>query len=223
MDESRRREIANQFVEKVSNGNMQFYYDSEMLKHSSEDFASDPIRYVADHAKFLTADDEHKPYKVFELDLNGKKLIGKLVDRNKIKQVTVSSKIIDDPLFEIKILEYLSRLDLPAAKPAGYVKTNGRTIIFYEKIEGLSSIDESVLETLPRGKEAFVAQAEAVVAALRLQYEAAGIRRKHWRLKDFVFEIDSEANIISTTPIDWEGTSIVDDSAISEKLRELNA
>lgn len=189
---------------------LRFHIDANYLDFIPQEFFDDPLAYLKNKGRDTKKDDRKdrkssSQYKVFELpDIQigdkGEPLMAKFVKLDKIQG--------QDPLFELKIMERLNSTGLPSAKPVGYVTPeNDKYLILYEKIPGFTTRDLNIHEVYEThgGKEQVHMQIQNTIEKLRPQYENAGVRRKHWRTKDVVFDWD-ESGKIKVTPIDWEKT-----------------
>ncbi len=119
-----------------------------------------------------------------------------------------------DPFYEYKILEKLTVMGLPVAKPIAKAEQAGTHIIVMERIPGIRWSEKESLNLKENGYSdedisTLMQQAEERMDELKVQFEQVGVVRG-WKLKDMVFEIDVEnKRITSIVPTDWERTKIV--------------
>jgi hypothetical protein len=120
-----------------------------------------------------------------------------------------------DPFYEYRILERLTQMGLPAAKPIAKAEQAGTYIIVTERIPGLRWSERNNLNLKERGYSdedinSLMIKAEQKMNELKKLFDLAGVVRG-WKLKDMVFEVDVEnKKIISMVPTDWERTTIVE-------------
>ncbi len=120
-----------------------------------------------------------------------------------------------DPFHEYKILERLTQMGLPAAKPVAKAEQADTYIIVMERIPGLRWSEKDSLNLKEKGYSdediaALMTEAEQKMNELKVRFDEAGVVRD-WKLKDMVFEVDVEnKKITSMVPTDWERTKIVE-------------
>lgn len=120
-----------------------------------------------------------------------------------------------DPFYEYEILEKLSQMGLPAAKPMGKIEQDGTHLIVMERIPGIRWSERDSLNLKDKGYSdedisTLMNDAETKMNEMKNQFEQAGVVRG-WKLKDMVFQIDIEnKKVISIVPTDWERTKIVE-------------
>lgn len=113
-----------------------------------------------------------------------------------------------NPFYEYDIMKLVNQHGLPVSKPIAKISQGDKFLFLMERIEGMSvyeikklRLDEDVLEKLRD-------QAEFLMLELKERFDRIGISRS-WKLSDMILDIDSEMNIRSIVPTDWERTRIV--------------
>ena len=147
--------------------------------------------------------------------------VSKKVNLEKVKTKTEAmGEKFEDPLLEYKMMSLCQILDLPSAKPIGFVKQKTDLYILMERVKGYTwtKRDKEVLGKLgltAEDQEPIQRQIEEQMNVLKEKLEEFGIYRK-WKHKDMVFDLDVEnKRVTNIVPVDWE-KSYLD----LEKLRQ---
>ena len=121
-----------------------------------------------------------------------------------------------DPFYEYKILERLTQMGLPAARPIAKAEQGGIHIIVMERIPGMRWSERGSLDLKENGYSDtdirnLMAEAEQKMNELKTRFDQAGVIRG-WKLKDMVFQIDAKnKKILAVVPTDWERTKITEE------------
>lgn len=197
--------------------------EPDFFEFVPQEFLNNPVGYFEHTGKNIKTGDikydeegevREDPTAVKDLpnwkNTKGKEIrtIGKRI--NTSKGVTGES---NNPFHEYQILEKLAQMKLPAARPIAKAEQAGTHIIIMERIPGIRWSEKSSLNLKEKGYSDediadLLTDAEDKMNALKRRFDEAGIIRS-WKLKDMVFEIDTEnKKIKSMLPTDWERTRI---------------
>lgn len=118
-----------------------------------------------------------------------------------------------DPFYEYKMMQLVTELGLPSAKPIARVSQENRHLIIMEKIPGIRWSDKEQLQLEKNGYTTedisnLKQQAQLLMEKIQNEFTLAGVNRS-WKLKDMIFDLDMENKTIkAVTPTDWERTKI---------------
>lgn len=121
----------------------------------------------------------------------------------------------NDPFYEYHLLEKLSQMGLPAARPIAKAEQANNYLIIMERIPGIRWSEKDIFNSdnnhfSEKDAAALTAEAEQKMNELKIKFDQAGVIRP-WKLKDMVFNVDFEnKKIISLVPTDWERTKIIE-------------
>lgn len=151
------------------------------------------------------------------------------------QQLAVVAKIIswkeeiknsNDPFYEYNLMEIIRNLHLPTANPLIKVEQNDKYLIVTERIPGINfaEIEQLVPQLKAQGYnetdiEDLKKQILIYIENLKEKFEAAGIYKDPWKLKDMIFDIDiKNKKIKQVIPTDWERTK-VDQTKLNEYIK----
>lgn len=194
-----------------------------------EDFKNDPHKYIEDNGENIKSGyiKYHDNGSVREDPTASKFLpkwqskqgeviqfVSKKVNREKVRTRTqASGEKFEDSLLEYKMMSLCQILDLPSAKPIGFVEQDNDLYTLMERVKGYAwtKRDKEALSQFgltTQDQEALQRQIEEQMSALREKYEKFGIYRK-WKHKDMVFDLDIEHKAVTgIVPVDWEGSHL---------------
>lgn len=140
--------------------------------------------------------------------------ISKKVNRKKVRTRTESTgEKFEDPLLEYKMMSLCQILNLPSAKPIGFVEQDDDLYTLMERVRGYAwtKRDKEALGKLGlvmEDEELIQRQIEEQMSELKDKYEEFGIYRK-WKHKDMIFNLDVENKTVTViVPVDWEGSHL---------------
>lgn len=190
-----------------------------------EDFKSKPQKYIEDLGENIKSGEikYHEDGRVREDPTASKFLpewqnsrgeviqpISKKVNLEKvITQIEPEGEKFYDSLLEYKMMTLCQILDLPSAKPIGFVKQDDKLYTIMEKVRGYTwtKKDKEILGKLglnTEDEESIKRQIKEQMNALKEKLEEFGIYRK-WKHKDMILGLDIEHKIVdSIIPVDWE-------------------
>ncbi len=152
--------------------------------------------------------------------------ISKKVNLEKVRtKIETGGEKFEDPLLEYKMMSLCQMLNLPSAKPIGFVEQGDEFYTLMEKAKGYTwtKRDKEVLGKLGLAsgdQETIQKQIEEQMNILKEKFERFGIYRK-WKHKDMVFEIDiRKKKITNITPVDWE-KSYLDIKKLRQRISDL--
>jgi len=190
-----------------------------------EEFTRDPKKYIEEHGvNFKSGDIQYHDDGSIREDPTASKFlpewqnaqgetiqaVSKKVNMEKVRTGTTSAgEKFADPLLEYKMMALCRVLDLPAAKPIGFVNQGGNMFTLMEQVQGYTWTrrDKDVLgqEGLTaEDQESIREQIEDLMSELKTQFDEFGIYRT-WKHKDMVVELDTDNKKVNNiTPVDWE-------------------
>lgn len=141
-------------------------------------------------------------------------LVSKKVNLEKVRTRTENEgEKFEDPLLEYKMMSLCQALDLPSAKPIGFVEQGDDLYTLMERVKGYTwtKRDKEALGKLgltAEDQEPIQRQIEEQMSVLKEKLEEFGIYRK-WKHKDMVFDLDIESKTVTgIIPVDWEGSHL---------------
>lgn len=190
-----------------------------------EDFRDNPQRYIKERGENIKSGEikYHEDGNVREDPTASKFLpewqnnrgeviqpISKKVNLEKVRtRIEAEGEKFEDPLLEYRMMLLCQILDLPSAKPIGFVKQGNGLYTLMERVRGYTwtKRDKEVLGKLgftTNDQESIQRQIEEQMDELKEKFEEFGIYRK-WKHKDMVFNLDVENKIVTNiVPVDWE-------------------
>jgi len=140
--------------------------------------------------------------------------VSKKVNLEKVRTRTeIEGEKFEDPLLEYKMMSLCQALDLPSAKPIGFVEQGDDLYTLMERVKGYTwtKRDKEALGKfglIAEDQEPIQRQIEEQMSVLKEKLEEFGIYRK-WKHKDMVFDLDVENKTITgIVPVDWEGSHL---------------
>ncbi len=202
-----------------------FQYDDFL----PEDFRDDPQEYIKKHGENIKSGEikYHEDGRVREDPTASKFLpewqnnhgeiiqpVSKKVNLEKVRTRTeATGEKSEDPLLEYKMMSLCQILDLPSAKPIGFIEQEDEMYALMERLKGYTwtKRDKEALGKLGltmEDEELIQRQIEDQMSALKKKFEEFGIYRK-WKHKDMIFDIDVENKTVTgIVPVDWEGSHL---------------
>lgn len=203
-----------------------------------EDFRDNPQKYIKEHGENIKSGEikYHDNGSVREDTTASKFLpewqnkqgeviqsVSKKVNREKVRTSTkATGEKFEDPLLEHKMMSLCQILDLPSAKPIGFVEQDNDLYTLMERVKGYTWTKRDKEALGQRGltvedQEPIQRQIEEQMSVLKEKLEAFGIYRK-WKHKDMVFDLDIENKTITDiVPVDWEG-SFLDREKLMQRI-----
>lgn len=190
-----------------------------------KDFGDNPQKYIEDRGENIKSGEVkyHENGRVREDPTASKFLpewqnsqgeviqsVSKKVNLEKVRTRTeTGGEKFEDPLLEYKMMSLCQILDLPSAKPIGFVEQDNDLYTLMERVKGYTwtKRDKEVLGKFgltAEDQEPIQRQIEDQMSELKEKLEEFGIYRK-WKHKDMVFELNVENKVVTNiTPVDWE-------------------
>lgn len=201
------------------------HIDNQYDNFLSEDFRNNPEQYIEEQGKNIKSGKlkYHENGSIREDPTASKFLpewqntqgeiiqpVSKKVNLKKVKTRTeAGGEKFEDPLLEYKMMSLCQILDLPSAKPIGFVKQGENLYTLMERVRGFTwtERDKEILGRqglTAEDQEPIQKQIEELMDESKKKYEEFGIYRK-WKHKDMVFDLDTESKrVTKITPVDWE-------------------
>lgn len=207
----------------------ELHIESQYDDFLPQDFINDPHKYIEDNGENIKSGEikYHEDGKVREDPTASKFLpewknkrseiiqsVSKKVNLEKVRTRTeTTGEEFEDPLLEYKMMSLCQILDLPSAKPIGFIEQDDKLYTLIERVKGYTwtKRDKEVLGKLGltiEDEELIQRQIEEQMSALKEKFEEFGIYRK-WKHKDMIFDLDVENKTVTgIVPVDWEGSHL---------------
>ncbi len=207
----------------------ELYIESQYNDFLPEDFRDNPQRYIEERGENIKSGEiKYRANGSVREDPTASKFlpewrnnqgetiqpVSKKVNLEKVRTRTEAGvEKFEDPLLEYKMMSLCQILDLPSAKPIGFVEQGDNSFTLMERVRGYTwtKRDKEVLGKLGLTTEdegPIQRQIEEHMSAFKEKLEEFGIYRK-WKHKDMVFGLDVGLKTVTgIVPVDWEGSHL---------------